>query len=219
MDGELIRYFRAKYVEHNRVIYNIFMALTAPSLEGLLLGQFAANGILGSYTPQLAKAISLGISTYFLSANKVVTVDGGVMAGGYGFSTVVGINSGVLTPMLIGTMAQNGILGTFQVPLATAISVAFATWFVSNQTITTHPTVGTGFGVGEVIGLEPSGMEAALIGFMSQFGILGVYQPKLCNAIANAVVPHILSAGKVFTPITGNGSIIPSGGAGFGFVV
>lgn len=195
------------------------MALLAGALESALLGQFVTNGIRGSYTPQLAKAISLGISTYFLAANKILTVDAGVIAGGRGVSTVLGINAGALTPLLIGTMAQNGLLGTFQPNLAIAISTAFATWFASNQTITTHPAVGTGAGVGKVIALVPSGMESALIGFMAAQGILGTYQPKLSKAIAAAVVPHILTAGLVFVPISGSSSIIPGGGSGIGTVV
>lgn len=196
------------------------MALVAGALQGLLLGQFAANGILGSSSPQLASALANGITTNILATANVTTVDAGTLGAGVGNSKVIGINSGDLKPMMIGMFAAQGMLGTHSAPLASAISDAFCIWFLAgNQTITSHAGVGLGVGTGKVIGLTPAAMEGILVGMLASSGILGIYSPKLAKAVANSIVPHILAMGMVITPIVGNPNILPGGGAGFGKVL
>jgi hypothetical protein len=191
------------------------MALVATGLQGMLIGQFAANGLLGTSTAQLANALSQGICLNLLATAQVTTVDSGTAGAGVGASKVIGINPGALIPMMIGQFASQGMLGTMSVALAAAISNGFCTWFLaSNQTQTVHSGVGAGVGQGTVVGLSPSGMANMIKGMMAANGLLGTYSPKLADAIGNAIVPHVMSMGVVITPIVGPPS--PSGSSGTG---
>lgn len=191
------------------------MALVATGLQGMLIGQFAASGILGPNSAQLANALAQGICLNILATAQVTTIDAGTAGAGVGASKVVGINPGALTPMMIGQFAAQGMLGSMSAALATAISNGFCTWFLaSNQTQTVHSGVGAGVGQGTVVGLSPSGMANMIKGMMAANGLLGTQSPKLADAIANAIVPHIMSMGTVVTPIIGPPS--PSGSSGTG---
>ena len=195
------------------------MALVGTALEGLLIAQFASSGILGVSSPQLAKALSLGISLNILAMAQVTTVDSGTAGAGVGTSTVIGISAGILGPLMVGQFAAVGMVGPFSAPLALAISQAFGIWFLTNQTTTTHAGVGLGVGVGKVIGLDPGSMGTQIQGMMASMGLLGTFSPLMAQAVANSIVPHILATGTVITPIAGPPSIVPAAGSGFGKVL
>jgi len=195
------------------------MALVATALEGLLISQFASSGILGTSSPLLAKALSLGISTNILAMAQVTTVDTGTAGAGVGTSTVLGISAGILGPLMVGNFASVGMLGAFSAPLALAISQGFGIWFLTNQTTTVHAGVGLGVGTGKVIGLDPGSMGQMIQGFMASFGLLGTFSPLLAQAVALSIVTHILATGTVITPIAGPPSIVPSAGTGIGKVL
>jgi hypothetical protein len=196
------------------------MALIATGLQSMLIGQFAANGLLGQSSAQLAAALSQGITLNILATAQVSTVDTGTAGAGVGASKVLGVNPGALTPMMIGQFAAQGMLGTMSSALANAISNAFCIWFLaSNQTTTVHSGVGAGVGQGVVTGLSPSGMENMITGMMAANGLLGTYSPKLASAVANSIVPHLLSMGTVITPIAGPPSPTASTGTGSGKVL
>jgi len=196
------------------------MALVASAFKGLLIGQFAAQGMLGKSTPSLATAISDAVTINILSTAIVQTVDSGTLGGGVGTSKVLGINSAALKGLMVGQFASQGMLGQYSPKLAGAISEAFALWFLAgNQTQTTHSGVGLGVGQGKVTGLTPSAMEAILIGMLGANGMLGQYSPKLAKAIANSIVPHVLSSGTVITPILGAPNIVGGAGVGVGKIL
>lgn len=195
------------------------MALVASALQGLLIAEFASSGILGTASPQLASALSQGITLNILAMAQVQTVDVGTAGAGVGSSTVLGISAGILGPLMIAQFASAGMLGTFSAPLALAISKAFGTWFLTNQTVTVHAGVGLGAGVGKVIGLDPGSMGSQIKAFMAAAGLLGTFSPLLAQAVANSIVTHILATGIVATPIAGPPSIVPAGGTGFGKVI
>jgi hypothetical protein len=183
----------------------------------MLMGQFAANGLLGTGTPALAQGLSLGIAGNILATGLVQTVDAGVVGAGVSTGKIIGPNPGVLTPLLIGQMAAGGFLGVAAVPMATAISLAFCTWFLAgNLVITVNAGVGVGVATGIVSGLQPSAMQTMLLGTLAGSGMLGVQIPQLAQAVANSIVPHLLTMGIYIAPITGSPSIIPGAGSGFG---
>lgn len=195
------------------------MALVPAALQGLLIGEFASNGILGTSTPSLATALSLGISANILAQAQVQTVDTGVAGAGVGNGTVVGVTAGILGPLMVGTFASQGLLGTFSASLALAISTAFATWFLTAQAITTSAGVGVGAGVGTVIGLDPGSMGTEIAGMMAANGLLGTFSPMLAQAVAQAIVPCVMANSVVIVVIAGSPSIVPAVGSGFGKVL
>lgn len=196
------------------------MPLVAEAFKGILIGSMASKGILGQYAPNLADAISQGVTNNILAEAIVQTIDTGVSGAGVGISKVLGINQGILTPLMIGQFSQNGLLGEYGLgPLPSAISEAFATWFTAgNITSTIHAGVGQGVGIGKVFSLVPQSMQAMILGFMVQNGINGTYNNNVAAAVAGAIVPHILSAGIVTVPIQGVG-ILPSAGTGIGKIL
>jgi len=122
--------------------------------------------------------------------------------------------------MMIGQFASQGMLGSMSSALANAISNAFCIWFLaSNQTTTVHSGVGAGVGQGFVTGLNPSAMGNMITGMMAANGLLGTYSPKLASAVANSIVPHLMSMGQVITPIAGPPSPSASSGTGSGKVL
>jgi hypothetical protein len=195
------------------------MALVGSALEGLIIAQCAASGILGVSTPQLAKALSLGISLNILATAQVITVDAGTAGAGVGTSTVLGISAGILGPLMVGNFASVGMVGPFSAPLALAISQAFGIWFLTNQTTTIHAGVGLGAGTGKVVGLVPATMGTQIQGFMASFGLLGTFSPLLAQAVALSICTHILATGIVVTPIAGPPSIVPAAGSGNGKIL
>jgi len=198
------------------------MALVASAFKSILIGQMASNGMTGSYDPQLADAISQGVTVYILSVPICIqTVDSGQLGAGTGSSKVFGINQGILFPLMQGQFASEGLLGTFGTggPLPNAISSAFSIWFnANNQTQTFHSGVGNGVGVGQVVNLDPSLMSSSIMSFMPGDGILGQYAPNVARAVGQSIVPHMLSAGRVVTPISGGGTV-PGGGSGQGKII
>lgn len=183
----------------------------------MLMGQFAANGLLGTGTPALAQGLSLGIAGNILATGLVQTVDVGTAGAGVSTGKIIGPNPGVLTPLLIGQMSAGGFLGVAAVPMATAISLAFCSWFLAGNLVTTvNAGVGVGVATGIVTGLQPPAMQSMLMGTLAASGMLGIQIPQLATAVANAIVPHLLSMGIYIAPIAGPPSIVPSGGSGFG---
>lgn len=205
---------------HNKPLQWFFMALVASGLQGIMIGQFASAGMLGSSASQLASALSQGICLNILSTAQVQTVDTGTAGAGAGVSKVIGVNPGALIPLMVGQFSSQGLLGPYSANLARAISTAFCTWFLaSNQTSTVHSGVGLGVGQGKVIGLSPSAMGNMIRGMMAANGLLGTYSPKIASAVGTAIATHVLSVGVVITPIVGPPSIAPSAGSGFGKVL
>ncbi len=220
-DCEAVRDTRGKDKRtHNKPLQWFFMALVSSGLQGIMIGQFASAGIVGSSASQLASALSQGICINILSTAQVQTVDAGTAGAGTGVSKVIGINPGALTPMMIGQFASQGLIGPYSAGLARAISTAFCTWFLaSNQTSTVHSGVGLGVGNGKVIGLSPSAMGNMIRGMMAANGLLGTYSPKIATAVGTAIASHVLAMGVVVTPILGPPSIAPGAGSGFGKVL
>lgn len=193
------------------------MPLVPTALQSLLIGQFAANGLLGTATPQLAQGLSLGIAGNILATGVVQTIDAGTLGAGVSTGKIIGPNPGVLTPLLLGQMAAGGFLGVSAAPMALAISVAFCTWFLAgNLVITVNAGVGLGVATGIVSGLTPGAMQAMLLGTLAGSGMLGIQIPQLAQACAMSIVPHLLSMGIYIAPITGPPSIVPGAGSGFG---
>lgn len=198
------------------------MALNASTFKSMLIGEMASNGMTGQYVPQLSDSIAQGVTTYILGVPVCIqTSDSGLTGGGTGSSKVVGINQGILFPLMVGQFSSESLLGPYGINnLPKAISSAFSNWFNSfNQTQTTHSGVGTGVGVGRVINLDSSAMSNAIIGFMAQNGIIGEYHENIARAVGQSIVPHVLMVGTVTTPINGGGAIPPASGTGTGKII
>ena len=194
------------------------MALSPSNLQNLLQAQFSANGIAGQAGPEVSNALSTAIYTSIIANAQVTTIDVGSAGSGVGSSTVLGINAGVLAPLMIANFSSAGIVGAYSAALALAISTAFATWFLTNQTQTIHTGVGVGTGTGKVVGLDPTSMGSLITSFMAAEGVAGTFSSPLSQQIALANVTHVLAVGTVFTPIVGSPSPSPSTGTGFGKV-
>jgi len=197
------------------------MPLEDTALEAELISQMSANGLLGSYIPNLAKGLAEGITINLLADNIVNTIDAGVLGGGTSTGPIIGVNPGTLTPLLITTMTQNGFLGTFCTNMATAISEAFCKWFLAgNLALCQHTSVGTGIAVGAagfcISGLNPDAMFGILMGTLSANGILGEFESNMATAVSDAIVPNLIETALYIQPIQGSTSPIPSAGVGIG---
>lgn len=131
---------------------------TPPVLQGLLLGQFAANGMTGTYTTPMSTAIATSFCTWFLANNLVNTIDPGVAVGA-GVGTVIGLVPSVMQGLIIGFMASNGITGPFSLLLAAAVANAVCTVVMTTGIVNTviagapapiPPVPGGGAGVGKL---------------------------------------------------------------------
>ena len=199
------------------------MALNPSIMSKLIIGQCAAQGLVGTDIPKFSKAFSKGLINSFKSMNKVITVDAGVMTVGSGKGKMTGLVPGTLVKLTKGLMAGSGIAGTQMSPMADAVCNAVVTHFnAMNEVETTHSTVALGSGVGKVSGLVPSVMEAKIMQEMLGQNFKGTMLYPLVSAFSKAFCTNVMAVGVVNVVITGSpaplvlGVPIPSGGSGVG---
>jgi hypothetical protein len=201
------------------------MALSAPILSGLMLGQFAGKGLVGINIPGFCSAFSDALISSFLSTNQVTTNDVGLISTGAGIGKMSGLSPDILSSLTYAQCLGNGLRGTGTQPMCDAVSKAVCSHLLSmNSVNTTSMGVAVGTGVGKLSGLIPDTMSVIMIGKLASAGIIGKDIHSFTSAFARGFSSHLMSAAIINVTITGvpsplaAGSPIPGAGVGIGKV-
>lgn len=128
--------------------------LAPPVLQGALTTTFNGAGITGIFEQPLIFAIANSISQSLLSASILTT---SISVGtGVGVVATLLPFSAISVPIMIGSFAAHGILGTFSAPLATAIALGIDASLPSSRGFTvvagsTSPVPSAGVGIGKIV--------------------------------------------------------------------
>lgn len=194
------------------------MALVYPTYAGLILSH---TGFVGPTAPQMANGIALGTTTYLLSnpLNLVATVgDVGAPGAGVGNGTVLPPTctppafQAMLQPALTGA----GIVGPQAPQMGLGLAIATCTYLLTAQSVTAHGGVGTGTTVGNIVGVEPAGLSAAII---SATGFAGPTWPLIVGAFSSALTTFLTTTVKFSIVITGPAGPGIATGAGSGRIL
>jgi len=189
------------------------MPLVPPALTATITTGLISGGMLGTSVPQLASGIGMGLSMW-AQQQTVTTVDAGVLGVGVGIAPFI-IPPPLMIVNLLAAFASNGLLGPMAPLEATGLANGIALGMAQGVLQTQHPTVGTGAGVGRIVG--PPAFSSLMQGFGS-VGIKGQGATQKANAISMALMMTLQSL--VFPiPIVGSGSPASSGGVGTGKIL
>jgi hypothetical protein len=188
------------------------MPLVPANLTATITTGLISSGMLGTSVPQLASGIGTGLFMW-AQQQTVTTIDAGVLGVGIGVAPFI-IPPPLLMANLLATFASNGLIGTMAPLEVTGLANGIALGLAQGMLQTQHPTVGTGAGVGRIIG--PPAFSSLMQGFGS-VGITGLSATQKASAISMALMMTLQSL--VFPIlIVGSGSPASAGGVGTGRV-
>lgn len=193
------------------------MALVPANYTGLIVSN---TGWTGKQFTQLANGISVGLTTYLVGNPLPIIIS--TDAGAPGIGAGVGALNPATCPVpalqgsLEAAMRSNGVLGTQVSQLALGLAIATCTYLATTQTITTHPAVAAGTGIGKFVGLEPASLAGSIT---SVTGYTGSQWAQLVSGISSGMVTFLLAAPQFIIPIAGPAAPGATAGVGTGKII
>jgi hypothetical protein len=196
------------------------MPLTPPGLQGLLTPLVTAANYTGTSAPSLVSAIANAVSSW-LTTLIVKTTDIGLMGVGTGIGKAIITPASLIGP-LQGMATANGIKGTAAPALMAAIGNGVSS-FVSSMGMvqTTHPGIGVGTGIGQLIIPGPASLQGLLMAQLVAMQIKGTSAISFATAVASGLSTGMAST-IVSVVITGSPTLPPpvtGSGVGIGKLV
>ena len=201
--------------------------LNGKALTSQMMSQFSSKGIKGSKISDFAGALSEGIVEGFLSKNSVTSIDAGFAPAGIGIGQgkMLGLNPKTMLTVAMPALASEQLLGAKSKDLAEAVINALCMHFnQANLSMTTHPLVGVGSGVGKVIDLSSTDMALKIMSRMAAKGVAGEKIFGMIKAICDSFAKNLMATATVNITISGPpllvlGVPIPSTGIGRGKII
>lgn len=109
-----------------------------PPVPAPVIASVAGAGLVGVSAPQIATAVGLGIGNAYSATGQYVGTSTGAI--GADISKVVFANPATLTPILVSSLAAQGVVGPAAAQLCAGLATGIATMFL------------TGFGTGVAAG-------------------------------------------------------------------
>jgi hypothetical protein len=187
-----------------------------PATAALDIVSFGSSlGVVGTDFTRMAQAIANACAVHFITPGTVsVTVQG--IAAGPGVissaSPIAGIEPGGMSTSIISQLSSQGMIGTDVSRTSLAISSGIVKNFMLMGVTGFAAGVGTGTGVGKLVGLSAEALKSLIDIQMATLGLIGDDTSRWSTGISRgiclylngvATVPVAVSVGPVIPPPAG----------------
>ena len=184
------------------------MPIIPSAITGFTMAKAFSKGIVGSDMRKVASAVASASTQYIIAASNVISTNV-VLGPGSGVSTgkLIGLIPSVMSNLMFVRGVPLGIAGRDAKKLFDSISFGVV---MGLQTAISQGSViggGPGTGVGNIVGLIPSALQALIRPFLAGKLVVGSYSGKMASAIAFGITTHVMTAGKII--YTDVGAVAP----------